>query len=101
LNNAYITKKSKQNTTKNQWTITRIAIWKYLQKKSQEMKLNWTITSHTLRRSFASILQYDLTIEAPVIQQLLGHSQFRTTERYLKKDPRFLLTNLQRKGFLL
>lgn len=101
LNNAYITKKTKTNISENQWTITRMAIWKYLQKKSKAMKLNWTITPHTLRRSFASILQYDLTIEAPVIQQLLGHSQFRTTERYLKKDPRFLLTNLQRKGFLL
>lgn len=101
LNNAYIAKKSKQIPPKSQWTITRMAIWNYLQKKSQAMKLNWTITPHTLRRSFASILQYDLNIEAPVIQQLLGHSHFATTERYLKKDPRFLLTNLQRKGFLL
>jgi hypothetical protein len=32
---------------------------------------------------------------------LLGHSNFRTTELYLKKDVRFLLTNLQRKGFLI
>ena len=101
LSNAYITKKSKVNISENQWTITRMAIWKYLLKKSQELKLNWTITPHTLRRSFASILQYDLTVEAPVIQQLLGHSHFATTERYLKKDPRFLLTNLQRKGFLI
>ena len=53
------------------------------------------------RRSFASILQYDLNLEAPVIQQLLGHSHFATTERYLKKDPRFLLTNLQRRGFMI
>lgn len=101
LNNAYIAKKSKSNLPETKWTISRMAIWNYLQKKSQQMKLNWTITPHTLRRSFASILQYDLNLEAPVIQQLLGHSHFRTTERYLKKDPRFLLTNLQRRGFLI
>ena len=101
LNNSYINKKSKSILSKSPWTISRMAIWNYLQKKSKEMKLNWTITPHTLRRSFASILQYDLNLEAPVIQQLLGHSHFRTTERYLKKDPRFLLTNLQRKGFLI
>lgn len=101
LNNSYIAKKSKQISAENHWTISRMAIWNYLQKKSSQMKLNWTITPHTLRRSFASILQYDLNIEAPVIQQLLGHSHFATTERYLKKDPRFLLTNLQRRGFLI
>lgn len=100
LNNAYIAKKSKTTTNNQSQTITRMAIWNYLKKKSPQMKLNWTITPHTLRRSFASILQYDLNIAAPVIQQLLGHSHFQTTERYLKKDPRFLLTNLQRKGFM-
>ena len=59
------------------------------------------ITPHTLRRSFASILHYDLHCEAPAIQQLLGHSHFATTERYLKKDSRFLLSSLQRKGLML
>ena len=101
LNNSYIAKKSKTTINDQGQTITRMAIWSYLQKKSSQMKLNWTITPHTLRRSFASILQYDLNLEAPVIQQLLGHSHFATTEKYLKKDPRFLLTNLQRKGFLI
>lgn len=101
LNNAYITKKAKQ-TSENKWnSITRMAIWKYLAKQSQDLKLNWKITPHTLRRSFASILNYDLGLDSSSIQQLLGHSQFKTTEKYLKKDPRFLLTNLQRKGFIL
>jgi site-specific recombinase XerD len=101
LNNAYIIKKSKL-VIKDTWkTISRIAVWQYLQKKSKELNLTWTITPHTLRRSFASILHYDLGLDSASIQQLLGHNQFRTTEKYLKKDPRFLLTNLQRKGFLL
>jgi len=100
LNNAYIALKAKSPLA-DQWTkISRIAIWKYLQKKSQELNLSWTITPHTLRRSFASILHYDFHLEPPSIQQLLGHSQFQTTERYLKKDTRFLLSSLQRKGFL-
>lgn len=102
LNNSYLTKKAKSNLAKVQSkSISRIAVWNYLQKKSKELNLTWTITPHTLRRSFASILHYDLGLDASSIQQLLGHSQFRTTECYLKKDVRFLLTNLQRKGFCL
>jgi len=102
LNNLYISKKAKSDPQKDKWkSISRIAVWNYLQRKSKELNLTWTITPHTLRRSFASILHYDLGLDAASIQQLLGHSQFRTTEKYLKKDVRFLLTNLQRKGFLL
>lgn len=102
LSNPYITKKSKLDPNKDKWkTISRIAVWNYLKRKSKELNLTWTITPHTLRRSFASILHYDLGIDSSSIQQLLGHSQFRTTEKYLKKDVRFLLNNLQRKGFLL
>ena len=102
LNNSYIAKKAKSDPAKDQWkTISRIAVWDYLKRKSPELNLTWTITPHTLRRSFASILHYDLGLDASSIQQLLGHSQFRTTEKYLKKDVRFLLTNLQRKGFCL
>jgi len=102
LNNSYIALKSPRKPAEpDQWTkISRIAIWKYLQKQSQELNLSWKITPHTLRRSFASILHYDFHLEPPAIQQLLGHSHFQTTERYLKKDTRFLLNSLQSKGFL-
>ncbi|KLL05169.1 MAG: tyrosine recombinase XerD [Mycoplasmataceae bacterium RV_VA103A] len=102
LNNPYIAKKAKSDPNKDKWkSISRMAIWKYLKNKSQELSLPWTITPHTLRRSFASILHYDFHLEPPAIQQLLGHSQFRTTEKYLKKDTRFLLNSLQRHGFML
>ena len=102
LNNSYLTKKAKSDPQKDHWkTISRIAVWNYLKRKSSQLNLTWTITPHTLCRSFASILHYDLGIDSSSIQQLLGHSQFKTTERYLKKDVRFLLTNLQRKGFML
>lgn len=102
LKHSYIVKKAKSDISKVKWTkISRMAIWKYLQKKSAELNLPWTITPHTLRRSFASILHYDFHLEPPAIQQLLGHSQFQTTERYLKKDSRFLLNSLQRKGFMI
>jgi len=102
LNNSYISKKSKSDINKDIWkTISRVAVWDYLKRKSPQLNLTWTITPHTLRRSFASLLHYDLGLDSSSIQQLLGHSQFRTTEKYLKKDVRFLLTNLQRKGFCL
>jgi len=101
LNHPYISKKAKSAPTQDRWTkISRMAIWKYLKHQSAELNLPWTITPHTLRRSFASLLHYDFHLESPSIQQLLGHSQFRTTERYLKKDTRFLLHSLQRKGFM-
>ena len=101
LNHAYIIKKAKSEL-KDKWTkVSRMAVWKYLQKKSLELALPWTITPHTLRRSFASILHYDFHLEPPALQQLLGHSHFQTTERYLKKDSRFLLSSLQRKGFMI
>jgi integrase/recombinase XerD len=101
LNHPYISKKAKSAANQDRWTkISRMAIWKYLKRKSAELNLPWTITPHTLRRSFASLLHYDFHLESPSIQQLLGHSQFRTTERYLKKDTRFLLHSLQRKGFM-
>lgn len=102
LNHPYILKKAKSPPGQDKWTkISRMAIWKYLQKKSQELNLTWTITPHTLRRSFASILHYDFHLESPSLQQLLGHSQFQTTERYLKKDTRYLLNSLQRRGFMI
>lgn len=101
LNNAYLAKKAKQTVTETKWTITREAVWKYLAKKSKELALTWAITPHTLRRSFASVLHYDLHCESPAIQQLLGHSHFATTERYLQKDSRFLLNSLQRKGLMI
>jgi len=102
LKHPYLVKKAKSDPAKVKWkTISRMAVWKYLQKKSLELALPWTITPHTLRRSFASILHYDFHLEPPAIQQLLGHSQFQTTERYLKKDSRFLLNSLQRKGFMI
>jgi integrase/recombinase XerD len=101
LQHPYIAKKAKSEL-KDKWTkVSRMAVWKYLQKKSKELALPWTITPHTLRRSFASILHYDFHLEPPAIQQLLGHSHFQTTERYLKKDSRFLLNSLQRKGFMI
>lgn len=101
LNQAYISLKG-QLKEPSKWTkVSRVGVWKYLQRKSKELNLPWTITPHTLRRSFASILHYDFHLEPPAIQQLLGHSQFQTTERYLKKDSRFLLNSLQRKGFMI
>ena len=103
LNNSYIALKNQsKKLCPDQWTkISRVAIWKYLQKQSLELNFPFSITPHTLRRSFASILHYDFHLEPPAIQQLLGHSQFQTTERYLKKDTRFLLNSLQRKGFMI
>ena len=102
LNHSYISLKSQLKNPEDKWTkLSRVGVWKYLKRKSVELALPWTITPHTLRRSFASILHYDFHLEPPSIQQLLGHSQFQTTERYLKKDSRFLLSSLQRRGFMI
>ncbi|WNE40715.1 MAG: Tyrosine recombinase XerD [Mycoplasmataceae bacterium] len=95
LNNHYINKKSKLTTLKDEWkSISRVAVWDYLKRKSSEMNLSWNITPHTLRRSFASILNYDLGLDSSSIQQLLGHSQFKTTEKYLIKRSAFSFNQL-------
>lgn len=100
FNSNYISKKSNSNVDDKWNKISRVAIWKHLKKRSLDLKLDWLITPHTLRRSFASILQYDYHFEPATIQQLIGHEQFATTEKYLKKDPRFVVNSLKRKGII-
>lgn len=102
FNHPYIEKKIKlhrEKEEKDRWKkVSRVAVWKYLKKK--KINFSWDITPHTLRRSFASILHFEHGLSASAIQNLLGHTQFRTTERYLKKDDRFLVSQLQKSGFL-
>jgi len=52
LNNAYIAKKSK-TMLKDQWkTISRIAVWDYLKRKSKELNLTWTNYSPYSKKIF-------------------------------------------------
>ena len=63
--------------------LTRMAVWKILQKRSLEGGLETQVHPHMLRHSFAThLLQGGADVR--VVQLLLGHSSLNTTERYLK-----------------
>jgi len=63
--------------------LTRMTVWKLLQKRSLEAGLDTQVHPHMLRHSFAThLLQGGADVR--VVQILLGHSSLNTTERYLK-----------------
>jgi integrase/recombinase XerD len=63
--------------------LTRMAVWKILQKRSLESGVDTLVHPHMLRHSFAThLLQGGADVR--VVQLLLGHSSLNTTERYLK-----------------
>jgi integrase/recombinase XerD len=63
--------------------LSRMAVWKLLQRRSMEAALDTPVHPHMLRHSFAThLLQGGADVR--VVQILLGHSSLNTTERYLK-----------------
>jgi integrase/recombinase XerD len=63
--------------------LTRMAVWKIIQKRSLESGVETLVHPHMLRHSFAThLLQGGADVR--VVQLLLGHSSLNTTERYLK-----------------
>jgi integrase/recombinase XerD len=69
--------------------ISRISVWRMLQKHAREANIKKQIHPHTLRHTFAThLLEGGADIRA--VQEMLGHSDIGTTQIYLHLDRNYL-----------
>jgi len=61
--------------------LDRIAIWKMIKKYAKEAGIEKNISPHTMRHSFATHL-LDNGADLRVIQEMLGHANISSTDRY-------------------
>jgi integrase/recombinase XerD len=62
-------------------SISRLAVWQLVKKYAQQAKIEKTIFPHTFRHSFATHL-LDNGADLRIIQELLGHANISSTDRY-------------------
>ncbi len=69
--------------------ISRISVWRMLQKYARDANIKKQIHPHTLRHTFAThLLEGGADIRA--VQEMLGHSDIGTTQIYLHLDRNYL-----------
>lgn len=69
--------------------LSRISVWRMLQKYAREANIKKQIHPHTLRHTFAThLLEGGADIRA--VQEMLGHSDIGTTQVYLHLDRSYL-----------
>ncbi|MFQ5729368.1 MAG: tyrosine-type recombinase/integrase, partial [Waddliaceae bacterium] len=67
--------------TKKGRPLDRISIWRMIKSHAKKAGITKSISPHTLRHSFATHL-LDNGAELRVIQEMLGHANINSTERY-------------------
>lgn len=75
--------------------LSRMTVWNVVRRSAEEAGIREGIHPHTLRHSFAThLLQGGADLR--VVQELLGHSDIRTTEIYTGVDRRWLRSIIDR-----
>ena len=90
---AEIVRKS-PSTFDQKYKVTRTGVYEHLKKKSFDLQWSWVPTPHDFRRSFATRLVCEKNLSIHLVRRLLGHSFLVTTEKYLKDDPRIIMSSL-------
>ncbi len=67
--------------TRGNRPLNRISIWRMIKEYAKQAEIHKTISPHTLRHSFATHL-LDNGADLRVIQELLGHANISSTDRY-------------------
>jgi integrase/recombinase XerD len=75
-------------------SLSRISIFKTIKKLAEKAGINKTISPHTLRHTFATVL-IEAGADLRAVQQMLGHQSITTTEIYTHLDRSYLKTVIE------
>ncbi|RLC54497.1 MAG: hypothetical protein DRH89_09500 [Candidatus Cloacimonadota bacterium] len=70
--------------------LSRMGVWKVIDKITQEAGISKHVSPHTFRHSFATHL-LEAGANLRVVQMLLGHSSINTTQIYINIDNTFIM----------
>ena len=81
--------------TKKGIALDRIAVWRMVKLYAQRANIKKSISPHTLRHSFATHL-LENGADLRVIQEMLGHSNIATTDKYTHVSPTHLKASFEK-----
>ena len=74
--------------------LSRVSIFKTIKTLALNAGINKTVSPHTLRHSFATVL-IEAGADLRAVQQMLGHESITTTEIYTHLDKAYLKTVIE------